>query len=385
MANVFTNILQTLMAQSLMALREQAIITRLINNDFASTPQEIGDVVNVTLPAPGTVYNVAPSATPKTPTDHTPTKVPITLDQWKGTNLHLTDKEVGMITAGIVPSQLTENVRAIANTVNSYFYSLYKKVYGFAGTPGTIAFNAGTSADIREVRKVLNTQLAPLADRRIILDVEAESKALAVSDIVRYDGRGSGEVIRTGKISESFGFDWFMDQLVPRHVSTAFSAGAATANGVQAAGVGSNDNGRTGTLSIAKATNPTDLVAGDIITITGFDQTYVVLADVTLAVGNTSVSISPALQEATAGGEAIVLKASHTVNLAFAKDAFYFASRPLSSLEGSGDFRTIADPVTGLVLRGEIVRQNKQTMFELDVLYGGECVRPEFATRLAGQ
>ena len=43
------------------------------------------------------------------------------------------------------------------------------------------------------------------------------------------------------------------------------------------------------------------------------------------------------------------------------------------------------DPVTGLVVRLEIVRQNKQTMWEFDMLYGMKLVRPEYAARLAGQ
>jgi hypothetical protein len=40
--------------------------------------------------------------------------------------------------------------------------------------------------------------------------------------------------------------------------------------------------------------------------------------------------------------------------------------------------------VSGVALRMEVVRQNKQTLFDFDVLYGAACVRPELAVRLAG-
>jgi hypothetical protein len=386
MANSFTSVLPTIVAQSLLALREQAIITRVINRDFENTPVAWGDVVNVTLPNTYTTSAVSPQAAPVTGADSTPIKVPITLNQWKKVNMYLTDKEFGMITAGILPSQLSAMIRAIVNDVNSYFYGLYWKVYGFAGTAGTVPFNGGTSADVRTVRKVLNQQLAPDDDlRALIITPSAEASAYGVSDIARWDARGAQAALIAGQINGFMHFRWFMDQLVARHVSTALTAGAATVNGAHTVGQGSTDLGRTGTVSIAKATNSSPLVHGDILTFAGDSQTYAVQADVTLAVGNTSVTIAPALTTAKSGGEAMTLTASHTANLAFHRDAIYFASRPLNDLQGSANTFSMADPQTGLVLRAEIVRQHKQNLLELDVLYGGEVVRPELACRLAGE
>ena len=385
MANSFANVLPVLVARSLMALREQALITRLVNRDFDTIPQGQGDSVTVTLPTPKTVSDVVPSATPIVGQDSTPSKVSIQLSQWKKVNMVITDKEVGMITNGVIPSELSEMVKALANFVNSWFYSQYVKFYGMAGTPGTIAFNAGTTADAISARRLLGKQLAPNDPRYIILDPEAEAKALAVSDIVRADARGDGSAITTGRIARTLGFEWFMDQLIPRHASTALTAGACTVNGAQAVGAGSTDNGRTGTVSINKLTNAANLVVGDILTFAGDTQQYVVRTAVTLAVGNTTVDIAPALRTAKSGAEAVTLAASHTVNLAFHRDAIMFASRPLTSLSGNREFLSIPDPQTGIVLRGELVPQHKQTVFELDILFGGEVVRPEFGVRIAGQ
>jgi len=170
-----------------------------------------------------------------------------------------------------------------------------------------------------------------------------------------------------------------MDQLVPTHTSTPLSAGAATANGVNPAGAQ--------TVSIAKATNPAPLVKGDLITFAGDAQTYVVTDDVALIVGNTAVNISPALQVATAGGEVMALTASHTVNLAFHRDAFAFASRPLEDVVSAGlgsIIQSAVDPVSGLSLRVEVTRQHKQIRWSYDILYGGALVRPDLATRVLG-
>jgi hypothetical protein len=67
--------------------------------------------------------------------------------------------------------------------------------------------------------------------------------------------------------------------------------------------------------------------------------------------------------------------------------AFAFATRPLSSAAGGlggAQFMSATDPITGLSLRLEVLRQYKQVAFDFDVLYGGKCIRPEYAVRIAG-
>jgi len=79
---------------------------------------------------------------------------------------------------------------------------------------------------------------------------------------------------------------------------------------------------------------------------------------------------------------------THVVNLAFHKDAFAYATRPLaaSSMDMALGSRivTIQDPVTGVVLRLEVSRQHKQVVWEFDILWGAKLVRPELAVRIAG-
>jgi hypothetical protein len=178
-----------------------------------------------------------------------------------------------------------------------------------------------------------------------------------------------------GVIGRKIGFDWYSDQQVATHTSTPLTAGALTVNGVNAVG--------SKTVSLAKATNASPLVKGDILTIAG--NQYAVQADVTLAVGNTTVSIYPGLKAATAGGEAVTLAASHVVNLAFHRDAIAFATRPLLEVSHPAVISQAAvDPQSGLGLRLQITREYQRTRYAFDILYGGAVVRPELGTRLAG-
>jgi hypothetical protein len=280
--------------------------------------------------------------------------------------------------------QASEHVKALAQRLNSYALSQYKGVYGYVGTAGTTPFAADTTA-ATQARKILNKQEAALTDRRIILDPDAEALAVELAKLTSAQNTGDKTELTEAAIGRKLGFDWFMDQQIPTHASTALTAGALTANGVNAVGAGTTDGGRTGTVSLAKATNAAPLVQGDIITIAGDTQTYVVTADTNLIVGNTTVPIAPALKKATAGGEAVTLKASHVVNLAFHRDAFAFASRPLQKTsQNTVEMLSIPDPVTGIVLRLELVRQFKQWFYDFDVLYGVKLVREELACRIAG-
>jgi len=308
----------------------------------------------------------------------------VTLNRWRHSGFYLDDKNAESIAAGVYNAQIPEHIKALAQGVNSYVFSLYTGFYGLVGTPGVTPFATDTTA-ATQARKLLNKQLAPMDPRYIILNPDAEASALEQVKLSGFQNTGSQSAIIQGQIGQRYGMTWLMDQQVPTHPSVAMTAGAATANGVQAINAGSIDGGRTGTLSIAKATNATNLIVGDILTIAGQTQQYVVTAAVTLAVGNTTVNIAPALQVATAGGEAITLAAAHVVNLAIHRDAIAFASRPLQKTsQNTVEMMSIPDPVTGLNLRLELVRQNKQWFYDFDILYGASVARAELGVRIAG-
>ena len=154
--------------------------------------------------------------------------------------------------------------------------------------------------------------------------------------------------------------------------------GTLTVNGANEAG--------TQVVSLAKATNAASLKEGDILTIAGDAQTYVVTEAVSLAVGNTAVKIYPGLARATTGSEAVTVSGSHVMNLAFHRDAIAFATRPLmDSANGLGNLiQSAVDPVSGLSLRLEVSREHKRTRFSYDILYGADVVRRELGCRIAG-
>ncbi len=384
MPNVLTDLVPILVAQGLQTLRSACVMPRLVNTDYSNTPADVGDVVNLPIYSANAVSDVAPTAAPYQAPDSKVVKAQIPLDRWRRSGFYLTDKQQEEIVGGMRSRQTEETVKVLSEDINAFIFSKYKRIYGYVGTAGTTPF-ATTVAGATDARKQLNRQLAPLADRRLVLDPDAEANALGLPAFHAQYSSGTTDAIINGTLGRRLGFDIAMDQQAPTHVSTVLTAGNATVNGVQAVGVGSTDNGRTGTVSIAKATNAAPLVEGDIISFAGDPQTYTVLANVTLAIGNTTVAIAPALQVAKVGGELMTLRASHVVNLAFHRDAIGFVSRPLQKAQANTmEMMSMVDPVSGVALRLEVVRQNKQILFDFDVLYGAACTRPELGVRLAG-
>lgn len=379
MANDLSVLAPKLLAQGLMALRENAVMPRLVNRDYETEAAQKGTTVTIPIPSAIADRNVAPAEVPPASVDSTPTQALVPLDQWREAPFHLTDKEQLESLSNVIPMQASEAIKSLVNTANAFIMNKYKGIYGVSGVAGTTPLATSTS-EATDARKVLNNQLSPLDNRRLVIDPDAEATALNLRAFQDMSFSGSAEAIVEGKINRKLGFDWFMDQQVPTH-TTGVATGTPVTNGAPAVGA---------VLIVTDGwTNDTTgiLLEGDIITFAGDSQTYVVTADVDsgATTGPASIPIAPALQVAVGDGAAITVTADHVVNLAFHRDAFAFASRPLAQSEGLGNIiESATDPVSGLSLRLEISRQHKQVQFSYDMLYGAALVRRELAVRMMG-
>lgn len=387
MANDLTAIVTQILAKGMRGLREQALMTRLVNTDYSADAKKKGQTIDIPVASDmGEAEDVIPAATPTAPADLTPATKQITLSNWKHKAFYLSDAEIGRIRADqdFVPLQMNEAFRVLANKINESVFANYKGIYGYTGTAGTTPFGSGVATtSATETRRILNEQLCPRDARRMVLDSTAEAAALNLSEIADANKRGSANTKTTGSIGTVYGFDWYSDDVVPTHTAGT-AASIATDNAGYAAGVE--------TINMTYGTVGTGLLKGDIFTIAGDDQTYTVAADAPTA---GPVTFKPALKIAIGtSATAVTKKASHVVNLGFHRDAFGLAMRApdagLKALLGAkiaGNLMasvTLADPVSKLVFRLELIRGYKMTMWDLDCLWGTALISPERACRLAG-
>lgn len=385
MSNSLTNVIPQLLAQGLMALRSRVVMPRLVNRDYERDAREKGDTIDVPIPSAVTANDVVPATSSQAVTDITPTKVQILLSNWKEAAFSMNDKEIAEAISGILPMQASEAVNSLARVINSSVLSEYVDVYGVAGTPGTNPF-ASTTAGATQARKILNTQFAPLADRRLVLDPDAEASALDLRAFQDTSYRADSDGIIEGAIGRKFGFDVFMDQQIPSHTNGTLTDGSGHAALVNDAAVAIGQ----ATIDLDETSLTGTVKIGDVFTVAGDTQQYVVTADATAAANALAgMAFDPPAKVAWANDAQVTFVGDAgevwTQNLAFHRDAFALASRPLSD-DGlsSGRIAAVTDPVSGLSLRLEVSREHKQTRWSYDVLWGTQCVRPALACRLAG-
>lgn len=369
MANDLTKVIPRILAQGLLALRNANVMPRLVNSDYGRNAAQKGSTVEVPLPASIAVRDVAPGATPVAAPDITPDNAIITLDKWKEAPFRLTDKDMMEAMNGTIPMQVSSAIASIADQVNADIFALYKEIYGYVGTAGTTPFGSNTS-EATAARKTLTNQKAPMNPRYFVIDPDAEANALDLRAFQDASFSGSAAAIQEGQINRKLGFMWVSDQQVPTHTT-----GGGSGWLVNDAAVAIGDT------TVPIDTGSGDPVEGDVFLVAGDTQTYVVES-----YASNTITFSPAAKVAWADNAAITFKASHVSNLAFHRDAFAFASRPLAdSANGLGSLiQSAVDPVSGISLRLEVSRQHKQTNWSFDVLYGAKTIRPELATRVAG-
>jgi len=380
-ALVSTNILQTIVAMGLSALRERIVLAKIVNRDYEQeiVGQKLGATVNVAIPASVAARSVSPDVVPPAVTTVTPTSKAITLNQWYEAPFAMDDKGLAQVQRGILPMQSGEAIKAVANNIDNYLWGLTHGAdgfYGYSGVAGTTPFATDLSEYLGALQQA-DAQLMPPDNRYVILDTFAKANALGTNAVQNAAWRGSPDAFRTGNIGDVLGASWDYSQNVPRHTAgTWTNAGTTTGTNAAAQGVVNLTGGTNG------------LLVGDIVTFSGADtQTYVVIA-VTGTAPTTAITVAPNLVTAKSSTEVVTVKATHRTNLLIHRDAIAFAMAPLQDsarIEGVPTAQAVAvDEESGLSLRLEVTRQHRQFQWAFDALYGASVIRREFGVRIPG-
>jgi hypothetical protein len=381
MSNAIENLTPQILANILSVLRESCVLPNLVNNSYSSDAAAQGSTIDINDLDDMTAFDVTPGANPLAGviSDVNSTKKQLVLNKFQAATFVMTDKEIKEVQEGTRPRAIEKAVKALANKINSEIFALYKEVYNVVGTAGVNPFGTST-LEAQQAARVLNSALAPMDERRMVLDPFGYANALGLSVLQKVNESGDSEALRDGTITRALGFDWYQDQQVPTHTLGAPATAAIDANATAGAVSLVLDNASGADL----ATLP---VVGDVFTIAGNTQQYVVTsvtADAPTA-NETTVGIQPALVANVTDGAVVTFVGSHSTNLAFHREAFAFASRPMMDLETPGSLiQPLVDDVSGLAMRFEIQREWKRTVFSIDCLYGVKAVRPQLAVRIAG-
>jgi hypothetical protein len=368
--------------------RENCILPRMINKDYALELSAQGKTVDVPIASAVPARGITPGFVPPATSEAAPTTTPVTLDYWQEAPFVLREDDLSGLgdPNSYISRQLEECGRTIANAVDASIFNLYKQIPHTAGVAGTTPFGTSLQA-LQEAERVMITNKAPIGRRGLALDPFAWANALGLDALADASKAASTETLREGNITRVLGYDWGYDQNAPFHTAGTFPGtpvvqGAQPANTVTLAATGFTAN----TAGV--------LAEGDVITIGTDPNPYTVLGVVnSVAGGAAQISISPGiarqngLVQAAANNAPITRIDSHRVSLAMHPDFAAFASRRTGDVQGlptSGMSMTWGDPVSGLVLDARIVPYHYQTYFSISALWGVKIIRPEFAVRILG-
>lgn len=384
MSNTITNVLPKLLAQGLMALRQNAILPQLVNKSYQGLAAQKGNVINVPIPSAISTRSVTPAVTFAANVDTSPTVAVVTLDRWREAPFQLNDNDMVSVMDGFIPMQASEAIKSLGNDIDTYILSKHTGLFSIVGTAGTTPFNASLTA-AASARGLLNKTLAPMTDRCAVIDPDAEALLLQNSPVLNpfaSDAIAEAGIIQ-GSIGRKLGVEWYMDQNLTANTYTPGTAWTTswTFDGSNAIGA---------TTAAVVFTGSGTINVGDIFTLTSGGLGYVITVATTMVTAATqAISFYPGLRAAVATASALLISGStgtaYVPNLMFHRDCFAFASRPLADIMGLGhEMVSATDPVTGIALRLEVSRQYKQTTFSYDILCGAACVRPELGAKIKG-
>ena len=366
-----------LLAQGLMALRENIRLPRLVNRRVDMTGTK---VVEVPVPAPVPSYDIAASDAPQSVTNPDPTTVSVTIDKHKGAGFTLDDIERAKIRAGnMLETQASEAIKTLANDVNEDCLSKSRQSVGTAVLSKQAALfqdaKAGDGSgmeDLANTKIALDRMLCPDDGRRfVLLDSKAEGKALVQGVIVNSDQRGSSSTVRTGRVGYVYGMNVYgANQYMPTFTNgTMTNVAVNNADGYA--------KGHTGTITV-DGTN--GAVVGQLVSFGGTafdaDRAYVVAASTA-----TRLTLNRPLDAAIENDDPVHTAASPRVMSLAAHPNFAAFASVRFEADGA-DSRTVPDPISGLALRLEVLRRNKRTLYEYDIAWGFKPVQPQLALTL---
>jgi len=373
--NTLGNYNETFFVQEALIQLEKALgmagrVYRGINAD----PQTKGSTIQIRRPS-SFVAQAAPASDQNVTTD----SVSVTLDQWEEVKFSLTDKDLSLSSDKIISDHIRPAAVALADKVDQTLNTLWSKIPWGTQMSATPAL-----ADITALKKVLFDNKVPMKDQSKLHFQIGSSEEAAFQNAMTVLQNPQASGLRDGSLGTLYGFDTFANQNAPSYTSSALTDGVGALTSATAVG--------DTTIAIGSIDTTGAVKKGDIVTITGDAQQYVVQADATASSGAiAALSIFPAIKQVNASSAVVTITTfgqtgtAKTQNLIFHENAFALAMAPLSTM-GNGlgaRIATVADPITGLSLRSRIfyMPDSSAVKVALDVLYGVVVLDPNLAAR----
>lgn len=340
-----------------------------------------GDTVRSHFTRKSTVNSTyTPSMTIPEGDDQTVDNKTMTIDKvanvqipWTGEDIRHVNNGAGFQT--IYGDQIAQAMRAITNAIEVWLLTkMYQGSSRAYGTAGTTPFGSDFDA-VAEIRQILVDNGMPTDGMTtLILNTAAGTKLRNLAQLQKANEAASTALLRQGQLLDLQGIMLKESAGVQSH--TKGTGASYLINQSPSEAVDQT------TLSVDGGSGT--ILAGDIITIAGDSNKYVVN---TALSGGDLVIGGPGLREAAADNAAITVGDSYTANVACHRAAAELVVRPPEQPFGGDaavDRMTVQDPWSGLVYEIAVYKGYGKTMIDVTTFYAAKVWKPDFVATLLG-
>ena len=383
-ANTLTRLIPDLYAGLDVVSRELVGFVPSVFRNANAERAAVGQSVVYDVAPEMTGYDITPSNTVPDPADVAIGNGTMSITKSRGAAFGFTGEEaVGLNTgsgyisaqAGLFAQGLRTLVNEVENDLAVEAAATFSRAYG---TAGTTPF-ASTLADSAQARKILDDNGAPATGRSMVIDTTAGAAMRTLSVLTKANEAGTVMTLRDGELMDLHGMSIKESAKVQTPASGTGSS-ATTDNAGYAVGA---------TVLTLAAVGTGTILAGDVITIAGDSNKYVVASgDADVSGGGTITLAKPGLRVAiTTSATAITVIAASTRNAAFSANALHLVARaPALPPEGDAavERRMIVDPRSGLAFEVAIYAMYRKMRAEVSLAWGVKTVKAEHGMLMLG-
>lgn len=381
MANTLTNLIPDAYRALDVVSREMVGFIPAVQLDPSADTLAANQNIRIPIaPANSAGKDITPAMSFPTAAFQTIGYVTHTLSKQRAFPFSWTQEEIKSVNSGpgylsLQQGQIAQAIRAAVNEIEVDCAVAAKN--GASRFFGATAGTAPVLADFAQAQKILDDNGAPMSERSAVFNTTAAVALRSTSNLYKVNEAGDGgNLLRQGTLGDLYGFN--LRQSAQIQSTTAGAMTGALVNGALSIAA-------TALVFDTGTVNTTGIVAGDIITIAGDTNKYVVATGLAAASGTITLA-APGLRQAAADNAAITVFATSARNIAFSRNAIVLSTRLPASVPNdiAIDRAVITDPRSGISFELAMYPGFRMVHFELACAWGVTVVKPEHVAGIIG-
>ncbi|MFA9200509.1 MAG: hypothetical protein ACEQR8_04865, partial [Cypionkella sp.] len=319
--------------------------------------------------------------------DQTIDNVSVTISKSKHVPIRYNGEETkGLQNAGtfssILAQQSYQAIRALVNEMEADLWAAaYIKSSRAYGTAATAPFGtAGDFSDFAGVARILDENGCPVNDRQLVLGHAAMANLRGKQSVLfKANEAGSDDMLRNGMTDR-------IQNMAIRHSNAVSTHTAGGMTGFDINNGAGEAVGQTSLTYDGGTVNSTGAKAGDVVTLAGDTNKYIVNTTTTSTTGELVIN-APGLRIAGADTTEMTVGASYTANLAFDRSAVHLVARAPAMPDGGDaavDMTTIVDDRSGLSFEVALYKQFLQNVIHVRCAWGVAAIKQAHIATLLG-